>query len=285
MADHTQTGGDHRRRGTISNGRRGAVTLVAAADQNPQPSSSTTSSTTSSSPPCGACKFLRRKCTSGCIFAPYFGTDQGAARFAAVHKVFGASNVSKLLTHIPTGRRHDAVVTISYEAQARLSDPVYGCVSTILALQQQVANLQAELSIVQSQLINSRLAVANALETSQHHQQHHHTSSAIGIFQQHHQPSYSNNSSASTTPHLIAGPAVDMSSCCFAASATNYDALPASVQAPSAAAPPPPPAAALSGGGHHLFVDPHLRLSRHDEDDDEEDSRAPQVAFANHVVR
>ena len=88
--------------------------------------------------PCGACKFLRRKCVSGCIFAPHFGSDQGAARFAAVHKVFGASNVSKLLHHIPVNRRHDAVVTISYEAQARLSDPVYGCVSTILALQQQV---------------------------------------------------------------------------------------------------------------------------------------------------
>lgn len=90
------------------------------------------------SAPCGACKFLRRKCISGCIFAPHFGSDQGAARFAAVHKVFGASNVSKLLMHIPDNRRHDAVVTISYEAQARLSDPVYGCVSTIVALQQQV---------------------------------------------------------------------------------------------------------------------------------------------------
>ncbi|MED6215993.1 LOB domain-containing protein 20, partial [Stylosanthes scabra] len=89
------------------------------------------------SPPCGACKFLRRKCISGCIFAPHFGSDQGAARFAAVHKVFGASNVSKLLLHIPVNRRHEAVVTVSYEAQARLSDPVYGCVSTILALQQQ----------------------------------------------------------------------------------------------------------------------------------------------------
>ena len=88
--------------------------------------------------PCGACKFLRRKCVGGCIFAPHFGSDQGAARFAAVHKVFGASNVSKLLLHIPANRRDEAVATISYEAQARLCDPVYGCVSTILSLQQQV---------------------------------------------------------------------------------------------------------------------------------------------------
>uniref|UniRef100_A0A3Q7EMT8 LOB domain-containing protein n=1 Tax=Solanum lycopersicum TaxID=4081 RepID=A0A3Q7EMT8_SOLLC len=115
-----------------------------------------------STAPCGACKFLRRKCINGCVFAPYFGSDQGAARFAAVHKVFGASNVSKLLLHIPANRRQDAVVTITYEAQARLSDPVFGCVSTILALQQQVASLQSELAIVQTQVMNSRYAMANA---------------------------------------------------------------------------------------------------------------------------
>ena len=95
-------------------------------------------SSMSSGAPCGACKFLRRKCVRGCIFAPYFGAEQGAARFAAVHKIFGASNVAKLLLHIPVPRRCDAVLTISYEAQARLSDPVYGCVATIFALQQQV---------------------------------------------------------------------------------------------------------------------------------------------------
>ncbi|KAA8515945.1 hypothetical protein F0562_019124 [Nyssa sinensis] len=102
--------------------------------------------------PCGACKFLRRKCVPGCIFAPYFDPDQGAAHFAAVHKVFGASNLSKLLQHIPVHRRLDAVVTVCYEAQARLRDPVYGCVSQIFTLQQQVVNLQAELSCMQSHL-------------------------------------------------------------------------------------------------------------------------------------
>lgn len=88
--------------------------------------------------PCGACKFLRRKCVSDCIFAPYFDQEQGAAHFAAVHRVFGASNVSKLLNHLPEDKRVDAVITVCYEAQARLRDPVYGCVSHIFALQQQV---------------------------------------------------------------------------------------------------------------------------------------------------
>ncbi|CAK9210976.1 unnamed protein product [Sphagnum jensenii] len=120
--------------------------------------------------PCGACKFLRRKCVRGCIFAPYFGADQGAARFAAVHKIFGASNVAKLLQHIPMPRRCDAVLTISYEAQARLSDPVYGCVATIFALQQQVASLQAELAMVQAQLADRHAAAAAHLQQQQHPQ-------------------------------------------------------------------------------------------------------------------
>ncbi|KAF8380418.1 hypothetical protein HHK36_027904 [Tetracentron sinense] len=109
--------------------------------------------------PCGACKFLRRRCVTGCVFAPYFDSEQGAANFAAVHKVFGASNVSKLLLHVPIHKRLDAVVTICYEAQARLRDPVYGCVSHIFALQQQVVNLQAELSYLQAHLATLELPI------------------------------------------------------------------------------------------------------------------------------
>ncbi|XP_059625189.1 LOB domain-containing protein 29-like [Cornus florida] len=101
---------------------------------------------TGSGSPCGACKFLRRKCVRGCVFAPYFCHEQGATHFAAIHKVFGASNVSKLLAHLPVSDRCEAAVTISYEAQARLQDPIYGCVSHIFALQQQVVNLQAQLA-------------------------------------------------------------------------------------------------------------------------------------------
>ncbi|KVI03288.1 lateral organ boundaries domain-containing protein [Cynara cardunculus var. scolymus] len=73
--------------------------------------------------PCGTCKCLRRKCTDGCIFAPYFSSEQDPARFAAIHKVFGASNVSKLLHHVAVADRCETVVTIAYEAQARIRDP------------------------------------------------------------------------------------------------------------------------------------------------------------------
>ncbi|KAK4778333.1 hypothetical protein SAY87_018520 [Trapa incisa] len=103
---------------------------------------------------CGACKFLRRKCTSECVFAPYFCYDQAASHFAAVHKVFGASNVSKLLHHLPLQARADAALTVSYEALARIRDPIYGCVAHIFALQEQVANLQEEIEILGTQMTN-----------------------------------------------------------------------------------------------------------------------------------
>ncbi|XP_074315757.1 LOB domain-containing protein 16-like [Silene latifolia] len=107
--------------------------------------------------PCGACKFLRRKCGPDCVFAPYFCSEQGPARFAAIHKVFGASNVSKLLLKLPVHERCEAVVTIAYEAQARVRDPVYGCVAHIFALQQQVAYLQAQLMQAKAQLSNNQV--------------------------------------------------------------------------------------------------------------------------------
>ncbi|CAN1270625.1 LOB domain-containing protein 16 [Linum perenne] len=117
--------------------------------------------------PCGACKFLRRKCAADCIFAPYFCSDQGPARFAAIHKVFGASNVSKLLLHVPVADRCDAVVTIAYEAQARLRDPVYGCVANVFALQHQVvAYLQAQIMQMKAQLAHNSVILDSPRHTN-----------------------------------------------------------------------------------------------------------------------
>ena len=89
--------------------------------------------------PCGACKFLRRKCVIGCVFAPYFEADcRGTTEFAAVHWVFGARNAAKLLLRAPTNRMLDIVVSMCYEAVCRVKDPVYGCVAQVFNLQQQV---------------------------------------------------------------------------------------------------------------------------------------------------
>ncbi|KAG9160095.1 hypothetical protein Leryth_022705 [Lithospermum erythrorhizon] len=92
--------------------------------------------------PCGACKFLRRKCEPRCVFAPYFDPEQGAAHFAAVHKVFGASNISKLLGQIPVQKRLDTL---------RQGINLWLCCSrvfrglTVMSLQTEIAYLNAHL--------------------------------------------------------------------------------------------------------------------------------------------
>nr|WKV35356.1 lateral organ boundaries domain protein 19 [Ipomoea batatas] len=105
-----------------------------------------------SNPPCAACKFLRRKCLPGCVFAPYFPPEE-PQKFANVHKIFGASNVSKLLNEIQPHQREDAVNSLAYEAEARLKDPVYGCVGAISVLQRQVLRLQKELDATNADLM------------------------------------------------------------------------------------------------------------------------------------
>ncbi|CAL5424754.1 unnamed protein product [Camellia sinensis] len=95
--------------------------------------------------PCAACKFLRRRCTNSCILLPYFPPSE-PEKFVAVHKVFGASNVCKMLQEVPVDDREDAVTSMVYEAKARLRDPVYGCVAFVSSLQSQVFQLQSELN-------------------------------------------------------------------------------------------------------------------------------------------
>uniref|UniRef100_A0ACD5U4N4 Uncharacterized protein n=1 Tax=Avena sativa TaxID=4498 RepID=A0ACD5U4N4_AVESA len=102
--------------------------------------------------PCASCKLLRRRCTKDCIFAPFFPADD-PHKFAIVHKVFGASNVSKMLLELPVQQRGDAVSSLVYEANARVRDPVYGCVGAISFLQNQVSQLQMQLAVAQAEIL------------------------------------------------------------------------------------------------------------------------------------
>ncbi|CAI0540765.1 unnamed protein product [Linum tenue] len=106
--------------------------------------------------PCAACKLLRRRCAKYCVFAPYFPAEE-PHKFANVHKVFGASNVNKMLQELPVHQRGDAVSSMVYEANARVRDPVYGCVGAISSLQQQIDLLQTQLALAQAEVVHLRL--------------------------------------------------------------------------------------------------------------------------------
>ncbi|XVF24374.1 hypothetical protein REPUB_Repub13aG0122700 [Reevesia pubescens] len=115
--------------------------------------------------PCAACKLLRRRCAQECPFSPYFSPHE-PQKFASVHKVFGASNVSKMLMEVPESQRADAANSLVYEANVRLRDPVYGCMGAISALQQQVQSLQAELNAVRAEIIKYKCREANLIPPS-----------------------------------------------------------------------------------------------------------------------
>ncbi|XP_070005872.1 LOB domain-containing protein 4-like [Nicotiana sylvestris] len=159
--------------------------------------------------PCSACKFLRRRCTQDCIFLPHFPTAE-PQKFIAVHRIFGASNISKILQvssskvltsfflingyllpdnsakqrlaknekkspsifvcldlyhnqEIPVDNREDAVISMVYEATARLRDPVYGCVGIISAVQKHVFHLQSELNEALAEAMFLRTQLSDAL--------------------------------------------------------------------------------------------------------------------------
>ncbi|XP_065036327.1 LOB domain-containing protein 4-like [Musa acuminata AAA Group] len=117
--------------------------------------------------PCAACKLLRRRCTQGCVFAPHFPSDE-PQKFASVHKVFGASNVSKLLREIAAQHRGDAVSSLVYEANARVRDPVYGCVGAITSLHCQIQALQAQLAVARAKMLHLRMSHAAYLARFTH---------------------------------------------------------------------------------------------------------------------
>ncbi|KAI4339157.1 hypothetical protein MLD38_024128 [Melastoma candidum] len=117
-----------------------------------------------SSSSCAACKLLKRRCTSACIFAPYFQSDE-PRKFAKVHKVFGASNVSKILIEVPEEQREDAASSLAYEAEARLRDPVYGCIGAIALLHQKMIELQQDLAVARARLARYKIDRSSATLT------------------------------------------------------------------------------------------------------------------------
>ncbi|KAL2316745.1 hypothetical protein Fmac_030621 [Flemingia macrophylla] len=107
---------------------------------------------------CAACKNQRRRCPSDCIFAPYFPAND-PQRFACVHRIYGGSNVGKMLQQIPPCLRDQAANTLYYEAQCRILDPVYGCVGIISKLSQEIQNTEIALAQIQTQIDCHKLQV------------------------------------------------------------------------------------------------------------------------------
>ncbi|CAL0327807.1 unnamed protein product [Lupinus luteus] len=99
----------------------------------------------SNGPPCAACKHMKRKCTPECLFAPYFPPEH-LQRFEQVHKVFGSNNVMKILRELNPSQREDAVKSLVYQAEARLRDPVNGCMGFISEMQDRLKQIKSNIN-------------------------------------------------------------------------------------------------------------------------------------------
>ncbi|KAK1576024.1 hypothetical protein Q3G72_010210 [Acer saccharum] len=114
-----------------------------------------------STTPCAACKLLRRRCDEDCPFAPYFPPHE-PQKFAVVHKIFGASSVTKMLQEVPEHKRGDTANSLVFEANLRIADPVLGSMGAILTLQQQVQALQEEVFTTRNRIHNLQYREAMA---------------------------------------------------------------------------------------------------------------------------
>ncbi|KAF2316005.1 hypothetical protein P3X46_023312 [Hevea brasiliensis] len=100
---------------------------------------------------CAACKYRRRKCSSKCPLAPYFLPDQPKL-FQNAHKLFGVSNILKILKNLEPRQKEEAMRSIIYQSNIRDKFPVHGCWGIICQLHYQIRQAEEELHAVHSQL-------------------------------------------------------------------------------------------------------------------------------------
>nr|CAD1842557.1 unnamed protein product [Ananas comosus var. bracteatus] len=83
---------------------------------------------------CASCKHQRKRCAEDCFLAKYFPAEK-QGEFRAVQKVFGLSNLTKMLRANATeAARQRAARTLAWEAEWRDRDPADGCFREVAAL-------------------------------------------------------------------------------------------------------------------------------------------------------
>ncbi|KAJ6884817.1 LOB domain-containing protein 2-like [Populus alba x Populus x berolinensis] len=86
---------------------------------------------------CASCKHQRKRCAEDCVLAPYFPAER-MREFQAVHKVFGVSNVIKLVKDVDKERQKETADSLVWEASCRQDDPVLGCYGKFKRIQEEL---------------------------------------------------------------------------------------------------------------------------------------------------
>ncbi|XLR14457.1 hypothetical protein S83_042395 [Arachis hypogaea] len=116
-------------------------------------------------PACAACKHQRKKCSeNNCILAPYFPANR-SREFHAVHKVFGVSNITKLVKSAKEEDRRRVVDSLIWEACCRQRDPIHGPYGEYTKVYNEYKKVFNELKIFRGQNTNT-----NPNNNNHHHQ-------------------------------------------------------------------------------------------------------------------
>ncbi|CAO2812965.1 unnamed protein product [Amaranthus hypochondriacus] len=103
---------------------------------------------------CAACKHQRKRCTDKCILAPFFPAEK-VREFQAVHKVFGVSNVQKMVRNLVSDEdRKRAADSLVWEALCRQKDPVLGPYGEYRKINDELKSYQSQ---GQSQMLHHQL--------------------------------------------------------------------------------------------------------------------------------
>ncbi|XP_030518115.2 LOB domain-containing protein 27-like [Rhodamnia argentea] len=107
---------------------------------------------------CAVCKFQRRKCHKECPLAPYFPADQ-PKMFQNAHRLFGVSNITKILKQAPPDLKQEAMQSVIFESNMRAQYPVHGCCWYIRRLlcqmhqmTEQLQQLHAQVAMIRDQI-------------------------------------------------------------------------------------------------------------------------------------
>ncbi|CAA7060096.1 unnamed protein product [Microthlaspi erraticum] len=106
---------------------------------------------------CAPSKVLNYICPSSsspdskCMWAQYFPVTN-LAKFERVHRVFGLEGIGHILCKLTPSERESAVTALCHEADARLRDPVFGCVGMVLQHQKDLDDLNEKINSAQNEL-------------------------------------------------------------------------------------------------------------------------------------
>ncbi|KAL5989521.1 hypothetical protein ACLOJK_010413 [Asimina triloba] len=96
-------------------------------------------------PACASCRHQRKKCPENCVMAPLFPAEDDNRRFSSVQKVFGVSNMMKMIAKTDSMEdRQKIAESLVWDACNREDDPVAGSLGRYKKLMKENRSLLEE---------------------------------------------------------------------------------------------------------------------------------------------